>query len=154
MTINEKDILKIRRHRYFNEIYDINKTIISIIFKYTQKQMLYANKIAKSTELLLLLCIETGKYKINTDFKNNKVSITNKMAYELADKNNKKHYIAFHNHPNNSSFSLDDIDMMLKYENITMIILTTNDCKYNAALYKTKNFKVIHNLISKTYEFF
>ena len=133
--ISLRNILKIECHRYFDSSWKDynkinkkirNKTIVNMLSAYFHK----------GKEVLLLMDNGNFKHKINVgDYE--AVAISEEM--ETLMYNSNCTFTAFHNHPEESTFSLDDLEKLLYYEKIQLLVLCTNSCRYCAALYKPQN---------------
>lgn len=127
--INVFNILKIQKHKYFDDNYVNNQLKL-------KTQLLMVNAfLHKGNETLLLMNNKTFKYTIYSENDQNSVSFNSKMLSLLMDKTNL--YTAIHNHPNESSFSIDDLIQLLRHEQLILLILCTNSCKYCAGLLKS-----------------
>lgn len=127
-----ENIKKIKRHRYFDKLNKINKLLYTNTIECMQTSMIYC----KYKEVLILIDYFNTKKLINYGSYNN-VDITKEMNSVLQDMHN-VNFIAIHNHPTDNNFSLQDIKTFLSKRNINLMIVVTNTCKYQAALYKTK----------------
>jgi hypothetical protein len=88
----------------------------------------------KGYETLLLMRLSDFKYETVTNYREDMVSFSDNMEHNL--NNNSNVYVAIHNHPNDSTFSVDDLQVLVEYNNLRAIFLCTNTCKYNAMILK------------------
>ena len=131
-----QNILKIECHRYFDNSWrDYNKinkkirtkTIINMLSAYLHR----------GKEVLLLMDNGSFKHKMNVGNYEN-VTISNEMKRFMNNSNST--FTAFHNHPKEGSFSLGDLEQIIIYDKIQLLVLCTNSCRYCAALYKPRSF--------------
>lgn len=133
--IDNIKINKIKNHLIFNKSVRNYKDINLNIFNLTLILMKEALKL-KNKEVLLLFRNTDYAFEITTSYLENKVFLTTSMEEALLEENSIT-YTAIHNHTNDSNLSFDDINMLLKYDKLVMIIMCTNNCKHESIIYKT-----------------
>lgn len=131
------DIFKIKNHTYFDNKY------INIRIKLKIIKLLIIAYRHNSTEVLMI--VDKTNFSDMTTSKNDvgSVNLSPKMINILANSNH--NFIALHNHPSNSNFSIQDIWTFINKGSITELFVITNSCKYIAAI--KKNYDVLDNRI-------
>lgn len=134
--INIINILRIKKHRYFNESLNNHTRLNKIIYYSIVKLMIHA-MMNNSLETLLIID-EKFKSKIYTSNDINNVNIPDNILNIMNRGVNAK-YIMMHNHPDNSNFSIKDLNTFIARCNIVYLVIVTNDCKHIAILGMNEN---------------
>jgi hypothetical protein len=133
--ISIKNILRIRKHIFFNNSVLYNDKINSILRNKIMILMLNA-KLNKSTEALMLINNSNMKHLLTTNLDYNNVDFSYEMNRYMDD-NTTNTYTAIHNHPNNSYFSIKDLKTFINYSSLAYVVVCTNSCQYIGMLGKT-----------------
>lgn len=159
--ITRESVKKIQKHRYFDEhnsnllVAENNKKLNSYIFNCIQKLMVGAYK-HNNMESLIVVDIDTFAYRFNTNNLPTDVYLTPEMENAILNSGNT--FIAMHNHPNNSTFSMADVLVLINYPNLQTIFMCTNDCNFIEVLDKGNRYykftvrvviKILNSLVSK-----
>lgn len=134
--ISISNILKIKRHKYFDETVLYSNKINEILQNKVKILMLNA-KINNSTETLMLIENSTMRHILACDNDYNNVNFSDKMILELKNIDNVSTFTAIHNHPNNTNFSIKDLITFIDKGKLAYIMVCTNDCKNIGILGKT-----------------
>lgn len=134
--ISIDNVLKIKRHKYFNESILYSAKINEILQSKIKILMLNA-KMNNSTETLMLIENSTMKHMLSCDNDYNNVNFSEKMLTEI-NRNYASTFTAIHNHPNNSNFSIQDLITFIDIVTLKYIIVCTNDCKNIGILGKAR----------------
>lgn len=138
--MNIKDVIKKENIRNIPFVNFTNDTKVDKQIHKKVKTLLYNAIKNKYTETLLLMDYNNFKYLLTTDNNYNSVAFSDKMKAKISNQVlDNKIYIAIHNHPIDSGFSLDDLEQLLKYRKVFIVILVTNSCRYQAAMIKNMN---------------
>lgn len=144
--ISISNILKIRKHKYFNDtvLYSekINETLRSKI-----KILMLNAMLNNSTETLMLIENNTMKHILTCDNDYNNVTFSDTMKKSMD--NMECTFTVIHNHPNNTNFSIRDLKTFIENGKLLYLIVCSNDCRHIAILGKTDiiNEKNQHNMI-------
>lgn len=125
--INLLKILRIKRHKYFDEILPENIKLNNIMHMGIRDLMPEALKNESKEALLIIQDKNIKKYRICTSDKYNSIKIPDDIKAVMQDGSSK--FIMVHNHPNNSIFSLRDIRTLIEYDCLCYIGVITNNCK-------------------------
>lgn len=129
--IKMENILKIKKHRYFNNSVINHEQLNKAFYASIIKLMIHA-MLNKSLETLLILD-ENFKSKVYTSNDINNVHIPDNIIRKL-DSDSSVKYIMMHNHPNNSNFSILDLYTFIQRYQICNLVVVTNDCKHISVL--------------------
>lgn len=155
--ITKDNIKRIQRHRYFDEqttdidILTKNKELNSCIKLNLQRLMVAAAK-SNNMETVIAVDLDTLGWIGATDYLPMDVSLSPQMEQAFLTSGNT--FVAMHNHPNNSTFSIADVMVLVHYPNLQTIFMCTNNCDFIEMLDKgDKNFKplvkVVLSIINK-----
>ena len=133
MKITIRNILKIKRHQYFDSSIKNHKTINNMLRRKVMITMFSAYKIGSEFEVLTIVDNHSFKHKTFTDKRTDMVSIPDSIKDYLENGS----YTAIHNHPSNGNFSIEDLTTFIQWVNIHYLFVCTNDCKYIAVLGKS-----------------
>lgn len=131
--IKVSNILKIKKHRYFNDTVVNYTKLNSLLYKNLVKLMLSA-MFNKSLETLLIIDSDSMKSRTFTSHLNNNVDIPDCIIEKLNNTNDKTSFIMMHNHPNNTNFSIEDLNTFVSRPKISYLLVCTNDCKHIAII--------------------
>ena len=128
------NIKKIQKHRYFDGNDTYSNKLNNKLYLMTKLLMRQAY-LNSGKEVLLLMNNRSYTYKI-TNGTVDSVALSDKMLKWM--EKSKSTFTAFHNHPDDTSFSLDDLEQLILHSKLQLLILCTNSCKYCAGLYKSR----------------
>ena len=147
------NIKKIKRHRYFRVESisegdrEYNKKWNNESYKNLLRLMVVSMQ-NNCTETLILMRNEDFKFEITTDHSFTNVDFSYNMKRILI-LDNSYTYTAFHNHPNDSVFSVKDLITFLTTEKLDAMFVCTNSCKYIGLVLKGDRHKHILSMVSK-----
>ncbi len=149
--ITKENIKKIQRHRYYDEqatdidVLQKNKILNSCIKKNLQRLMVAAAK-SNNMETVVAVDLDTLGWAVATDYLPMDVSLSPQMEQAFLTSGNT--FIAMHNHPNNATFSIADVMVLVHYPNLQTIFMCTNNCDFIEMLDKgNKNFKPLVKVV-------
>jgi hypothetical protein len=128
------DILKIRRHKFFEDIMfcdEINKRFQSKI-----KILMLHAKINGGAEVMMLINNNSMEHMMASEHDRSGVSLTNKMIDRLENSNGAT-FTIIHNHPSNQSFSIADVRLLFNRSSIKYMFICGNNCKFVEVLGKS-----------------
>lgn len=125
------NILKIKKHRYFNEFVD-NYAYLNKILHYNVLKLMLHAMLNRSMETLLIMDTNFNS-RVFTSKDPNNVSIPDSIINTM-NNNDEVRYIMLHNHPNNSNFSIQDLKTFISRHQIVYLMVITNDCKHISIL--------------------
>ena len=153
--IKIENILKIKKHKYFNDSISNCKQLNKIFYSNIVKLMTHA-MLNKSLETLLIID-ENFKSRVYTSNDENNVNIPSDII-EVMNNNTNNKYIMMHNHPSNSNFSIKDLSTFISRYQIAYLVVVTNDCQHISVLgmhddvdisIRTKMLRVIEQYCNK-----
>lgn len=130
IEITNEAINKVPRIKYkdipeseYDNIWDLAKEVLKI-----SKEENQSNEVAITYSLNSAKLIEQGERYIGVALgsEHDVDPLSNTTAYHLISASEECVVILLHNHPSLSDFSLSDIQFLLKYETIKMMIVVTN----------------------------
>lgn len=133
---NTRLIKRIKKHIYFNNTVN-NYKMVNVVFHNTIVDLMKTALSLGDKEVLILLQNNNFATRKTTSYMHDIVYLTTEMEDALLSDNGTT-FTAFHNHPDNGNISTDDINMLLKYEMLQIIVVVTNNCKYISLMIKTR----------------
>lgn len=130
VMITEEAINKIPRIKYrdipeseYDNLWDLTKIVLKI-----SKEENDSNEVAITYSLDSAKLIEQGERYIGIALgsEHNVDPLSDTTAYHLISSTEKCVVIVLHNHPSLSNFSLTDVQFLLNYDNIKMMVVVTN----------------------------
>ena len=130
IMITEEAICKVPRIRYkniaeneYDTIWELAKNVLKI-----SKEENNSNEVAITYSLNSIELIQHGEKYIGVSLGTERDvdPLSNTTAYHLISSARECVVIVLHNHPSLSSFSLSDIQFLLKYEIVKMMVVITN----------------------------
>ncbi|MCX4326690.1 MAG: hypothetical protein OSJ45_05270 [Lachnospiraceae bacterium] len=130
IMITDEAINKIPRIKYrdipeneYDNLWDLAKNVLKI-----SKEENNSNEVAITYSLDNAKLIEQGERYIGVALggEHNVDPLSDTTAYHLVSSVKKCVVIVLHNHPSLSDFSLTDVQFLLKYDNIKMMVVITN----------------------------
>ena len=130
IMITEEAICKVPRIRYkniaeneYDTIWELAKNVLKI-----SKEENNSNEVAITYSLNSIELIQHGEKYIGVSLgtEHDVDPLSNTTAYHLISSARECVVIVLHNHPSLSSFSLSDIQFLLKYEIVKMMVVITN----------------------------
>lgn len=142
IMITEEAINKVPKIKYknipdseYNNIQELAKSVLRI-----SKDENDSNEVAVTYSLNSAKLIELGEKYIGVSLgsEHDVDPLSNATSYHLVTTERECVVIVLHNHPSLSDFSLSDIQFLLKYQSIKMLVVVTN---LGAVTYLVKNSK-------------
>ena len=142
IMITEEAINKVPKIKYknipdseYNNIQELAKSVLRI-----SKDENDSNEVAVTYSLNSAKLIELGEKYIGVSLgsEHDVDPLSNATSYHLVATERECVVIVLHNHPSLSDFSLSDIQFLLKYQSIKMLVVVTN---LGAVTYLVKNSK-------------
>lgn len=142
IIITEEAINKVPKIKYknipdseYNNIQELAKSVLRI-----SKDENDSNEVAVTYSLNSAKLIELGEKYIGVSLgsEHDVDPLSNATSYHLVTTERECVVIVLHNHPSLSDFSLSDIQFLLKYQSIKMLVVVTN---LGAVTYLVKNSK-------------
>lgn len=130
VMITEEAINKIPRIKYrdipeseYDNLWDLTKNVLKI-----SREENDSNEVAITYSLDSAKLIEQGERYIGIALgsEHNVDPLSDTTAYHLISSTEKCVVIVLHNHPSLSNFSLTDVQFLLNYDNIKMMVVVTN----------------------------
>lgn len=130
IMITEEAINKVPRIQYrdipeeeYDNLWDLSKNVLKI-----SKNENNSNEVAITYSLESEKLIEKGEKYIGVSLgaEHDVDPLSNTTAYHLISTAGNCVVIVLHNHPSLSNFSLSDIQFLLKYETVKMMVVVTN----------------------------
>lgn len=140
IMITEEAINKVPKIKYknipdseYNNIQELAKSVLKI-----SKDENDSNEVAVTYSLNSAKLIELGEKYIGVSLgsEHDVDPLSNATSYHLVTTERECVVIVLHNHPSLSDFSLSDIQFLLKYQSIKMLVVVTN---LGAVTYLVKN---------------
>lgn len=140
IMITEEAINKVPKIKYknipdseYNNIQELAKSVLRI-----SKDENDSNEVAVTYSLNSAKLIELGEKYIGVSLgsEHDVDPLSNATSYHLVTTERECVVIVLHNHPSLSDFSLSDIQFLLKYQSIKMLVVVTN---LGAVTYLVKN---------------
>jgi hypothetical protein len=135
IKIKISNILKIKKHQYFNSTIENYKEINKILQRKIKTTMLAA-MMHNSSEVLMIIDNSTFNHRITTSNDMNNVTIPEYIVNIITDVSTDTTFTMIHNHPDNSGFSIMDLRTFINRDKIAYIFVCTNDCRIIAVLGK------------------
>lgn len=130
IVITDEAINKVPRIKYrdipeneYDNLWDLAKNVLKI-----SKEDNNSNEVAITYSLESVKLIEQGKRYIGIALGNEHDvdPLSDTTAYHLISSTEECVVIVLHNHPSLSDFSLTDVQFLLKYDNVKMMMVVTN----------------------------
>lgn len=130
IMITDEAINKIPRIRYrdipeseYDNLWDLAKNVLKI-----SKEENDSNEVAITYSLDSAKLIEQGKRYIGVALgsEHDVDPLSDTTAYHLVSSTEECVVIVLHNHPSLSDFSLTDVQFLLRYDNVKMMVVVTN----------------------------
>lgn len=159
-TITLDNIHKIVRHKYFRvddeehkDDKKHNEILNEVCYRSLVKLMIAAMKCNNGAyEFLMLVRNNDFEYAITTDYSSMTVGYSERMLNELR-RGLDCTYLAFHNHTDETSFSILDILAFLENKRLTVLFVISNNCRYIEVVLKGNKHLKIQQLIAKLLNF-